>query len=77
MAPEDFSVLQRLMRRRAGISLSLAKLAHVERRLSPVLRLFDLRDMDGLVRQLRLGHEALANAVTEALTVNETSFFRP
>jgi chemotaxis protein methyltransferase CheR len=76
MAPEDFSVLQRLMRRRAGISVSLGKLAHVERRLSPVLRLFDLRDMIGLVRQLRLGHEALANAVTEALTVNETSFFR-
>jgi chemotaxis protein methyltransferase CheR len=76
VAPEDFSVVARLMRRRAGISLSLAKLEHVERRLMPVLRLFDLRDMDGLVRQLRLGHEALAGAVTEALTVNESSFFR-
>jgi len=29
-----------------------------------------------LVAQLRLGHEALAEAVLEALTVSETSFFR-
>lgn len=76
MTPDDFSFVARMLRRRAGINLPLEKMAHAERRLAPVLRLFDLKDMAGLLRQLRLGHEALAGAVTEAMTVNESSFFR-
>jgi chemotaxis protein methyltransferase CheR len=40
------------------------------------MRRFDFKDMAGLIGELRLGREALADAVTEAMTVNESSFFR-
>jgi chemotaxis protein methyltransferase CheR len=76
MTPEDFSFLARLLRRRSGLFLAPAKLELVERRLLPVMRRFGFRDTAALVKELRLGRETLAAAVTEVVTVNETSFFR-
>jgi chemotaxis protein methyltransferase CheR len=76
MTPDDFHFLTRLLRRRSGLSFTVDKLALVERRLTPVMRRFDFKDMTGLIDELRLGREALADAVTEAMTVNESSFFR-
>ena len=73
---EDFAFLARLLRRRSGLSLSPAKTELVERRLAPVMRRFGFKDATGVVRELRLGQEALARAVTEAVTVHDTSFFR-
>jgi len=76
MAPDDFHYLARLLRRRCGLSLSLDKMALVERRLLPVMRRFHFKDMGAMIADLRLGGEALAEAVTDAMTVNESSFFR-
>ena len=76
MAPDDFHFLARLLGRRSGLSLSLDRMALTERRLAPVMRRFDFKDMADLMGELRLGREALAEAVTEAMTVNESSFFR-
>jgi chemotaxis protein methyltransferase CheR len=76
MTPDDFAFLARLLRRRSGLSLSLDKMSLVESRVETVMRRFDFRDAGTLIRELRLGHEALAESVTEAMTVNETSFFR-
>jgi chemotaxis protein methyltransferase CheR len=76
MAPDDFHFLARLLRRRSGLSLTQDKMALIERRLAPVMRRFDFKDMTGMIGELRLGREALADAVTEAMTVNESSFFR-
>jgi chemotaxis protein methyltransferase CheR len=76
MTPDDFAFLARLLRRRSGLSLSLDKMSLVESRLETVMRRFDFREAGTLIRELRLGREALAEAVTEAMTVNETSFFR-
>ena len=76
MTPDDFRFLARLVRRRGGLVLTEGKGAALERRLRPVMRRFGFRDPDLLMRELRLGHEPLAAAVTEAMTVNETSFFR-
>ena len=76
MTPEDFSFLARLLRRRSGLHLTPDKNDLVRRRLAPVMRRFGFRDVRGLVAELRLGRETLAAAVTEAVTVNETSFFR-
>lgn len=76
MTEEDFLFLARLVRRRGGLVLSGGKSAALEQRLMPVMRRFGFRDPDVLTASLRLGHDALAAAVTEALTVNETSFFR-
>ncbi len=76
MTPEDFSFLARLLRRRSGLTVTPDKLDLVTRRLMPVMRRFGFRDATGLIQELRLGRETLAAAVTEAVTVNETSFFR-
>ena len=74
MRDEDFLFLAGLVRRQGGLRLSQgAKLAE---RLKPVLRRFGLCDEAALLAQLRFGHDALAEAVTEALTVNDTAFFR-
>jgi len=56
--------------------LTRSRRALTERRLASVLPHFGLKDMAQMMRELRLGQEALAAAVTEAMTVNETSFFR-
>jgi chemotaxis protein methyltransferase CheR len=76
MAPEDFQFLARTLRRRSGLSLTLDKRALLVRRLEPVMRRFDFKDVESLIVELRAGREALAQAVTEAMTVNESSFFR-
>jgi len=76
MAPEDFQFLARLLRRRSGLSLTLDKRALVARRLAPVMRRFDFKDVSSLIDELRAGREALAEAVTEAMTVNDSCFFR-
>lgn len=76
MAPDDFAFLARLVHRRAGIVLTESRYALIERRLAPVMRRFGLKDLTQVMRELRPGQEALASAVTEAMTVNETSFFR-
>ena len=76
MAPDDFAFLARLLRRRSGLSLTADKKALTTRRLTPVMRRFDFKTMGDLIGELRLGREALAEAVTEAMTVNESSFFR-
>ena len=76
MAPDDFAFLARLVHRRAGIVLTESRRALIEQRLAPVLARFGLKDMIQAMRELRLGQDALAAAMTEAMTVNETSFFR-
>ena len=76
MMDEDFLFLARLARRMGGLALNDGKGAKLEERLKPLAQRFGLRDGAALVAQLRLGHEALAGAVLEALTVSETSFFR-
>jgi chemotaxis protein methyltransferase CheR len=76
MGEEDFLFLARLVRRRGGLVLADGKGALLKRRLVPVMRRFGFRDIAALMKELQLGHEALAAAVTEAMTVNETSFYR-
>ncbi|MEP6829673.1 MAG: protein-glutamate O-methyltransferase CheR, partial [Rhizomicrobium sp.] len=76
MTSDDFHFLAQMVRRRGGLLLGDGKGAALEQRLAPVMRRFGFRDLDALMRNLRLGHETLAAAVTEAMTVNESSFFR-
>jgi chemotaxis protein methyltransferase CheR len=76
MDESDFSFLARMLRRRSGLSLTPGKAYLVERRLLAVARRFGFKDVDALMRDLRHGRDALARAVTEAMTVNESSFFR-
>jgi chemotaxis protein methyltransferase CheR len=76
MTQDEFALLAKVLHRRSGLSLNASKIGLLERRLQPVMRRFGFKDVSGLVQELRLGREALAEAMTEAMTVGETSFFR-
>jgi len=76
MKPEDFSHLAELVRRRSGLVLPTHKAPLIEGRLASVMRRFGFRSTSALINELRHGHDALARAVSEAMTTNESSFFR-
>ncbi len=76
MTPTDIRFIAELVKRRAGIVLSDQKGYLIESRLSPVVQRAKLASADALVAALRAGNESLANDVTEAMTTNETFFFR-
>lgn len=76
MKQDDVAFLAQLLRRRSGLVLGASKADLVESRLAPVMRRFGFKDVGALVTELRHGRDALARAVTEAMTTNESSFFR-
>ncbi|MDE2181523.1 MAG: protein-glutamate O-methyltransferase CheR [Alphaproteobacteria bacterium] len=73
---QDFAHLAAMMQRRAGIVLTEKKSHLVENRLGPVMRRFGFKDTASLLAELRHGHEALVQAVIEAMTTNDSAFFR-
>jgi len=76
MAPEDFRFLARLLRRRSGLLLGSDKRALTRSRLAQVMRRFGFKDEASLIQDLRLGRESLVEAVVEAMTIQESAFFR-
>ena len=77
MTPEEFDYLRRLLKERSGLTLAAEKDYLLESRLTPVARRNGLAGLGEIVAQLRQpGNAALAIAVTEAMTTNETFFFR-
>ena len=76
MKPEAFACLSTLLKRRSGLILTEDKGYLVESRLNPVAQKHGLPNIDALIVALQRGNEPLAAAVTEAMTTNETSFFR-
>jgi chemotaxis protein methyltransferase CheR len=76
MKQDDVAYLVKMLRRRAGLVLTNPRAETMENRLAPVARRFGFRDTHSLVHELRHGRDALARAVTEAMTTNESSFFR-
>jgi hypothetical protein len=73
---KDFQCIRRLIRGRAGISLSEAKRDMVYSRLARRLRARGLRRFSEYLELLRLGDEPEWEAFINALTTNLTSFFR-
>ena len=76
MSDADFDKLADLVLRRSGLVLTPEKNALAHGRLGPVAQRFGFRDTAALLAELPYPSEELARAVTEALTINETSFFR-
>jgi chemotaxis protein methyltransferase CheR len=76
MKQDDLAFLAQLLRRRSGLALTQPKSQHIESRLTPVMRRFGFKDMASMIAELRHGRDALARAITEAMTTNESSFFR-
>ncbi|MEI9888823.1 MAG: protein-glutamate O-methyltransferase CheR [Rhizomicrobium sp.] len=76
MSPEDLDFLAQIVRRRSGLILPPHKQGLIESRLGAVMRRFGFRSIEALLKELRHGRDALARAVTEVMTTNESSFFR-
>lgn len=77
MTDADFAFLRDYLRKRSGLSLGPEKRYLVESRLTPVCRRFGIATLTDLVGTLRLSREGpLERAVVEAMTTNETFFFR-
>jgi chemotaxis protein methyltransferase CheR len=77
MTPYDYEYLQKLLKARSGLVLSADKHYLVESRLLPVARKNGLFNLSGLVSRLRgQDAEVLTVEVVEAMTTNESLFFR-
>jgi len=77
LATPDFEYVRTLVRERSAIVLEANKAYLVESRLGPVARAHGMDSIAALVGRLRTGaRSGLHDQVVEALTTNETSFFR-
>jgi len=77
MTPQDYQFLQKLLKTRSGLMLSADKHYLVESRLLPIARKAGLFNLTGLVALLRApGAEPMIVEVVEAMTTNESFFFR-
>ena len=72
-----FGFLADLLRSRSGLVIGQDKIYLLETRLAPILKREKLRDLNDLVDRLRgRGADAVARDVVEAMTTNESFFFR-
>ncbi|QDW40717.1 protein-glutamate O-methyltransferase CheR [Bradyrhizobium sp. KBS0727] len=76
MTPLDYEYLRKLLKERSGLDLSADKQYLVESRLVPLARRSGLQGIPELVSIMKGGAEALIAEVVEAMTTNETFFFR-
>ena len=76
MTPQDYEYLRKLLKERSGLDLSADKQYLVESRLVPLARKANLAGIPELVLKMKSGAEALTTDVVEAMTTNETFFFR-
>jgi len=77
MTPEDIDHLAAMLKQRSGLILGSDKTYLIESRLSPVARREGFSSVAALLSALRVKREEkLMAAVTDAMTTNETFFFR-
>ncbi len=76
MRPEDFDFIAKMLKDRSGLVLTRDKSYLLESRLTPVARKRGLKGLDELATAIRTAGEDLLREVTEAMTTNESFFFR-
>jgi chemotaxis protein methyltransferase CheR len=76
VTPQDYEYLRKLLKERSGLDLSADKQYLVESRLVPLARRSNLAGIPELVQRMKGGAQALTSEVVEAMTTNETFFFR-
>ena len=76
MTPLDYEYLQKVLKDRSGLMLSADKKYLLESRLLPLARKIGVAGISDLVAKMKGGSEALIHDVVEAMTTNETFFFR-
>lgn len=77
MKPVDFEFLSQLVNKRSGLVLTKDKAYLLESRLMPVARKRGMKGLEDLISTIRTSkEEGLLREVTEAMTTNESFFFR-
>jgi chemotaxis protein methyltransferase CheR len=77
MTPQNYDYIRRLLKDRSGLTLSAEKQYLVESRLLPLARRAGVGTLAELVVKLKMpGAEAIVAEVVEAMTTNESFFFR-
>ena len=76
MTPPDYEYLRKLLKDRSGLDLSADKQYLIESRLLPLSRKSGLASISELVQKMKGGSADITTQVVEAMTTNETFFFR-
>jgi chemotaxis protein methyltransferase CheR len=76
VTPPEYEYLRKFLRDHSGLDLSADKQYLIESRLLPLARKAGLSGIGELVQKLQGGSSALVTNVVEAMTTNETFFFR-
>jgi chemotaxis protein methyltransferase CheR len=76
VTPVDYEYLRKLLKDQSGLDLSADKHYLIESRLLPLARKAGLPGIPELVQKMKGGSPALIMQVVEAMTTNETFFFR-
>ena len=77
MKPEDFDLFSSIVKQRSGLTLTKEKAYLLESRLMPVVRKYNLKSLEDMASALRAKRdEMMLRDITEAMTTNESFFFR-
>lgn len=76
MLPNDFDYIAKILKERSGLIITPDKAYLLESRLTPIARKRGLKTVDELIGVMRTSGEDLLREVTEAMTTNESFFFR-
>jgi chemotaxis protein methyltransferase CheR len=77
VTPADYDYLRKLLKERSGLVLAADKQYLVESRLMPVAHRAGIANLSELVAKLKgMKYEPLVTEVAEAMTTNESFFFR-
>lgn len=76
MTPTDFEFIAQLLKTKSGFHLEPSQIFLLESRLSSLLRQNNLIGLEDLINALKLKDTDLQKAVIEAVSVNNTRFFR-
>jgi len=74
--PPDYEYLRKLLKDQSGLDLSADKQYLIESRLLPLSRKCGVTGIDDLVQKMKGGSSSIVAQVVEAMTTNETFFFR-
>jgi chemotaxis protein methyltransferase CheR len=74
--PPDYEYLRKVLKDSSGLDLSADKQYLIESRLLPLSRKCGLSGISELVQKMKGGSASLVAQVVEAMTTNETFFFR-
>jgi len=76
LRPDEFDFIAKLLKERSGLVITPDKGYLLESRLMPLARARGLNTLSDIVTKMKAHDEALARDVTEAMTTNESFFFR-